>query len=243
VLVMKPMFFGAGGVVSAPVQTGLAWTAITTSAIYVDMRPRQQEVAFDDLFTSDGVPLDFHSAIQYRVTDSVKLVRDFGADDSEQGMGFFKRVLQQPYQMIVRDAVKKHGLNEMAIAVSAAEAVDAEITARFKDVIKQTGVPIELLGVTLGRANPPDAIKHQRIATAEQEQRVNTERQRKLAEDMRRGSEESRAVADNAYREAMRLSPEQFLQLEQIKMLHDVCGGGKCSFLLGAGAVPTISVR
>jgi hypothetical protein len=84
--------------------------------------------------------------------------------------------------------------------------------------------------VTLGRANPPDAIKHQRIATAEQEQRVNTERQRKLAEDMRRGSEESRAVADNAYREAMRLSPEQFLQLEQIKMLHDVCGGGKCSF-------------
>lgn len=243
VLVMKPMFFGSGGIVESPVKTGLNWTAFTTSAIYVDMRPRQQEVAFDDLFTSDGVPLDFHSAIQYRITDSVKLVRNFGADDSEHGMGFFNRVLRQPYQMIVRDAVKKHGLNEMAIAVSAAESVDAEVTNRFKQVIASSGVPIELLGVTLGRANPPDAIKHQRIATAEQEQRVNTERQRKLAEDMRRGAEESRAASDNAYREAMRLSPDQFLQLEQIKMWHDVCGGGKCSFLIGGGAVPTISVR
>lgn len=156
---------------------------------------------------------------------------------------FFKRVLEQPYRMIVRDAVKKHGLNEMAIAVSAADAVDAEITTRFKQIIVATGVPIELLGVTLGRANPPDAIKNQRVATAEQEQRINTEKQRKLAEDQRRGAEESRAASDNAYREAMRLSPEQFLQLEQIKMMHEVCAGGKCTFLLGGGAVPTMAVK
>lgn len=243
VLVSKPMFFGSGGVNGVPVKTGLEYVAPTTTAIMVDMRPRQQEVVFDDLFTADGVPLDFHSAIQYRVTDSVKLVREYGADDGPNGMGFFHRVLEQQYRMIVRDAVKKHGLNEMAITVTAAQQVDDQVTVKFTEIIKASGVPIQLLGITLGRANPPDAIKHQRIATAEQEQRVNTEKQRKLAEDVRMAAEQSRAAADNAYREAMKLSPDQFLQLEQIKMLNGVCAGGKCTFLMGGGAVPTIAVR
>jgi len=88
--------------------------------------------------------------------------------------------------------------------------------------------------MTVGRANPPDAIKNQRIETAAQEQRSNTEKQRKLAEDQRRAAETSRAEADNAYREAMHLSPEQFIQLEMIKMQHEVCGPngkGTCTFI------------
>ena len=168
VLVRKPMFIGHGGVDPEPIRTGLKYVAWTTSAVYVGMTPKQQEVAFDDLFTADGVPLDFHTAVQYRVTDSVKLVSKFGADDGPHGMGFFVRNLQQPYGQIVRDSVKKHGLNEMAINASAAEEVDGEVTARFKALVQQLDVPIEVIGISLGRANPPDAIKHQRIATAEQ---------------------------------------------------------------------------
>jgi hypothetical protein len=80
------------------------------------------------------------------------------------------------------------------------------------------------LGVTLGRATPPDAIKHQRIATAEQEQRQKTEQQAKLAEDQRRRAhEESRALADNAYRESMKLSVEQYIELMRINMLQQAC--------------------
>jgi regulator of protease activity HflC (stomatin/prohibitin superfamily) len=232
VLVKKPWIFGHGGVVAESVKPGMTFAAITTSAIYVPMLPRQQEITFDDLFTLDGVPLDFHSAVQYRITDAVKLVREFGADDSAEGMGFFKRNLEQPYRMIVRDAVKKHGLNEMAINVSAAQAVDEEVTARFTSVIKSLGVPITLLGVTLGRASPPDAIKHQRIATAEQEQRQKTEQQAKLAEDQRRAHEESRA-----------LSVEQYIALMQINMLKEVCAGGKCTFISSGAAVPVLPVR
>lgn len=81
------------------------------------------------------------------------------------------------------------------------------------------------------------------MATAEQEQRSNTEKQRKLAEDQRLAAEQSRAAADNAYREAMRLSPEQFLQLEAIKMQRDVCASGKCQFFIGGGVVPTLPLR
>lgn len=243
VLVDKPLIFGSGGVRSAPVSPGLVWRWASTEAIHVNMQPRQQVFTFDDLFTKDGVPLDFVATVQYQITDAVKLVKDFGADDGPHGMGFFVRNLDQPFRALVRDAVKKHGLNEMAINVTAAQSVDEEVTARFSEVIARLGVPIRTLGVTLGRANPPDAIKHQRIATAEQEQRQKTEQQAKLAEDQRRFHEESRAASDNAYREAMRLSPEQYLQLEQIKMLRDVCAGGKCTFITGNGAVPTLAVK
>lgn len=242
VLVKKPWFFGHGGLVNDPVKTGMSFAALSTNVVYVPMQPRQQEVTFDDLFTADGVPLDFHSAIQYRITDSVKLVKEFGADDTANGMGFFSRNLEQSYRMIVRDAVKKHGLNEMAINVSAAQSVDDEVTGRFAELITKSGVPITLIGVTLGRASPPDAIKHQRIATAEQEQRQKTEQQAKLAEDQRRAHEESRALADNAYRESMKLSVDQYIALMHINMLRDTCSGGKCTFINGS-ATPVLPVR
>jgi hypothetical protein len=95
--------------------------------------------------------------------------------------------------------------------------------------------------MTVGKANPPDAIKNQGVETATQEQRIQTEKQTKLAEDQRMMAEQSRASADNAYREAMHLSPEQFIQLETIKMQARVCGDqGKasCTFIQnGATAV------
>jgi hypothetical protein len=96
--------------------------------------------------------------------------------------------------------------------------------------------------MTVGRANPPDAIKNQRIETAAQEQRANTEKQRKLAEDQRLQAELSRANADNAYRNQMSLSPEQFLRLEAIHMQRDVCAKGGCTFIAG-DVTPVISTR
>lgn len=59
VLVRKPWFFGAGGCGPEVVKTGLVWTAPSTSPVLVNMQPRQQEFNFDDLFTSDGVPLAY----------------------------------------------------------------------------------------------------------------------------------------------------------------------------------------
>jgi hypothetical protein len=97
--------------------------------------------------------------------------------------------------------------------------------------------------MTVGRANPPDAIKNQRIETAAQEQRVQTEKQIKLAEDQRKAAEEARAAADNAYRQALGLSPEQYVQLKRIEMERAVCGEGKCTFIENGSAVPTFAVK
>jgi hypothetical protein len=68
--------------------------------------------------------------------------------------------------------------------------------------------------------------------------------QTKLAEDQRKAAEQSRASADNAYREAMQLSPDQFLQLERIKMQIEVCGhqGSNCTFFIGGNVTPVNDV-
>ena len=97
--------------------------------------------------------------------------------------------------------------------------------------------------MTVGRANPPDAIKNQRVETAAQEQRVQTEKQIKLAEDQRKSAEESRAAADNAYRQAIGLSPEQYVQLKRIEMELKVCTDGKCTFIDNAGSGLALNLK
>jgi regulator of protease activity HflC (stomatin/prohibitin superfamily) len=244
VLVRKPLIFGSGGVDDTPVKTGLKYVAFTTEAVYVNMQPRRVDAEFTDLMTSDGVPIDFHAVISLQVSDSVRLVRDFGADFVGNGIpGFWVRNLDQPFRTAVRDAVKAHGMNEMAIQATAAEDVDKVVSERLLTIVKETGVPVRVLDVSLGRANPPDAILHQRVETAAQEQRINTERQKKLAEDQRRLAEESRAAADQAYNQKMGLNTEHYVALRAIEMQREVCAKGTCTFLFGANATPLLNLR
>lgn len=245
----KPMLFGHGGVNKTPVVAGREYGAATSDAIDVDMLPQRVDMEFDDMMTSSGVPVSFHVVATFKVTDPVKLVSQFGADrDTNKdgnlsGWGFWTRNLDQPMSNAVRDAVKKRDMQEMAISQTAADAVGQEVNAAAVSIVQKLGIPIVFTAVNVGRVNPPDAIKNQRIETAAQEQRAITEQQRKLAEDQRKAAEQSRAAADNAYREAMQLSPDQFLQLERIKMQRDVCAhGGTCTFFIGGGASPVLDV-
>lgn len=236
VLVKKPFIFGHGGVATEPVKTGLTFVAWTTSAVIVNKQPQQFQLHFEDLMSSDGVPLDFDAIIRLKVTDSVSLIRDFGPD-------WYKNNIEKEFSNRVRQAVRKHGMNETAISTVAIDAIDAEISSAMEKYLDSAKLPLRLIQVTVGKANPPDSIKSQRIETAAQQQRVLTEGQRKLAEDSRKMAEQSRAEADNAYRLAMQLSPAQFLQLETIKMQQQACAAGHCTFVVGSGAMPTLNVR
>lgn len=240
VLVHKPIFtmFGHGGVDSISVKTGRQYVWFTTDSVDVDMQPLQFPEHFEDLMSSDGVPLDFDSIIRLRVIDSVVLVEKFGPN-------WYDKNVKAEFRNRVRQAVRKHGMNETAISTKAIDDIDAEVSEAMKKCIADAKLPLLMMDVTVGKANPPDSIKSQRVETAAQQQRKLTEQQRKLAEDDRRLAEVARAASDNAYREAMKLSPDQFLQLENIKMMWDVCAGGKCTFLVGgSGAVtPTFDVK
>ena len=237
VLIEKPIFFGHGGVDAEPVKTGRTFGALTTDGIDVYMQPQKLEVELRDTMTSDGVPITFHAIIVVQVTDSVALIRNFGPH-------WYGNNVEEPFKTMVRQAVRRRGMNETAISTTALDAIDGEIRDALTAFITAKSLPVQLITMTVGRANPPDAIKNQRIETATQEQRIQREKQTKLAEDERMKAEQSRANADNAYRESMHLSPEQFIQLETIKMQARVCGTeGKatCTFIQN-GATPVYNL-
>jgi regulator of protease activity HflC (stomatin/prohibitin superfamily) len=134
-------------------------------------------------------------------------------------------------------------MNETAISTVAIEEIDDEVTVAMEEYLIDADLPLNLIQVTVGRANPPDAVKDQRVATATEQQRQLTEQQRKIAEDARLEAERSRAAADNAYRNSLGLSPAQFISLEAINMQRAACTGGTtCTFVLNGSALPTISV-
>jgi len=238
VLVEKPMIFGHGGVDPESVKTGRTYAAFTTDGIDVYVQPYKYETELPDTMTKDGVPITFHAIMVLKVTDSVLLIRSFGPE-------WYKNNLEEPFKTMVRQAVRRRGMNETAISTTALDDIDKEIHDELIKFIKDKGLPVELVTMTVGKANPPDSVKNQRIETATQEQRIQTEQQTKLAEDQRKAAETSRADADNAYREAMHLSPEQFIQLETIKMQNQVCGpNGKatCTFIQN-GAAPVYNLN
>jgi regulator of protease activity HflC (stomatin/prohibitin superfamily) len=222
VLVDYPWMWGDGGIRGEPINTGsyLGWSS--TNAVYVNMQPIANDVNFQDMNSKDGVPVDFAAQMRLQVTDSVVLVRDFGVD-------FYGRNLAKPFESAARRAVNKHTEEAISTQPEVIAAIDAEVMDVIAREITELKIPVKLLSVTVGRANPPDAIKAQREATAAQRQRQQTEMQGKLAEDQRKAREASRAAADNAYREAMNLSPTQFIELERIKAWERMCGSsGKC---------------
>ena len=236
VLVKKPWFFGHGGVVDTSVKTGRTYAALSTDGIYVYMQPKKFDTEMHDTMTSDGVPISFHAIVVLQVTDSVALIRNFGP-------GWYANNLEEQFKTMVRQAVRKRGMNETAISTTALDAIDSEIHDTLVDFIKEKGLPVRLVTMTVGRANPPDAIKNQRIETAAQEQRIQTEIQIKNAETQRKAAEEARAAADNAYRQAIGLSPEQYVQLKRVEMELKVCGDGKCTFIENSGSVPALLVK
>ena len=138
VLVKKPWFFGHGGVDPDPVKAGLSYGAISTEGVDVDMQPQKFEADMPDTMTSDGVPISFHAIMMLQVVDSVALVKNFGPN-------WYENNLEQPFATMVRQAVRKRGMNETAIKTTALDDIDAEIRQALIDFIKDKAIPIKLV--------------------------------------------------------------------------------------------------
>jgi len=260
VIVDKPWFFGDGGIRDHAVPTGRKWMALSSEALVVDVKPMQFYLSIDDMFSKDNVPLDFNAAMRVRVTDPVRMAKEFGIDDMAAGNvhapRWYWNNVHKPWERAIRRAVKVYGMTEMVSDAAPAEAprsaeeagkstierIDEQVEAEMKAEFKAKNLPAELIDLTIGRANPPEEIKHQRVETARQEQLQKTEVQRRLAELERAKAEDARARADNAYREAMQLSPDQFVRLEAIKVQREVCKDRNCTFVYGGGASPVFDI-
>ena len=122
VLVDRPWIFGKGGVRLDDIRTtGLSYSWLSTEAIYVDTTPQTIKVAFNDYSSSDNILLDFETAIQFRITNSPRLL-------STKGPQWFENNIRSQYAAIVRDQVKRHDMTSMMSKPETAAAIDAAVT-------------------------------------------------------------------------------------------------------------------
>ncbi len=230
VLVDKPIVFGHGGVRMDDVRpTGRSYTWFSTQALYVPTTPQTIQVAFDDYSSSDNILLDFETAIQYRITNAPRLL-------SAKGTNWFQNNISTQYAAIVRDQVKRHDMTSMMSNPDTAKQIDDAVTEAIRSEVRQQGIDVEIINISLGRAKPNPNVLAQMNETAAQQQRVKTLQQATIAEEQRKAEQEATAAADDAYRQKMGLSPQQYLTRQIAEIQADACKSAKACYILPPGS-------
>lgn len=212
VLIYKPWIFGHGGVDPKPVETGLVWTLWSTSVRRVNIKPFNIDEKFDDLITSDNNPVDFnvHMTFQHQKGKTPILVEKFGKD-------WYKNNVREPLRNVTRTYTKNHKMFEMTTNKDVTLELQAIMKKTITDLMREKGIPTDLILVTVGKVMPPRAVVEATIATAVQKQNVKTQNERVKAEQARTAAEQASAEADRAYMKEMGMSPQEYLEMKRLE--------------------------
>lgn len=230
VLVDNPWFFGHGGVREETQKPGLGWYSWSTSGISLNLTPIKYDEPLDHLATNDGNFINYNSYILLKWSEPAFMVKNFGYDK------WYEHNLKEQYRTIVRDVTKNYSMVKIMTDTETLASIETEIAKQFREHIKKTGLRVTLINVNMGKALPNPMVITEMDNTAVNQQRVKSEVQRKLSEDARLQAEKSRAQADNAYREEMKLNAEQFVQLESIKRYSEACKENKNCVIVNGGS-------
>lgn len=217
VLIDKPYLFGSEGVRrDETIKTGRSFEWFSTDYVLVNMTPQTADLSFNDFSSSDNILLDFSTTIQYRVTDAALMIDKFGPQ-------WLKNNIESQYTAIVRNEVKGRTMSQMMSNVEVAQAVDDAVTEKIRALVKENGIPVEIINITLGRARPNDDVLEQMNKTAAEQQRELTMIAATRAEKEREKEQAAKAAADNAYRNALGLTPQQYLEREIAELYANAC--------------------
>lgn len=212
VKISKPFIIWNWWICQDVIKTWATWTWRSNDIMEVNVRPEQHEEKFDDLMTSDNVPVDFSSFVKLKVIDwkGPYLIERFWPD-------WYKNNVQQIVRTEFRDEIAKYPMTTLTTRQEILSSIQKKVFDEIDKFLKSNKIPVEVQEVILWKINPPDKIKDQLAETAAQQQRKKTEIEKTWAETERKNAETKRAEADNAYRNALWLSPQQFVELEKIK--------------------------
>ena len=113
------------------------------------------------------------------------------------------------------------------------EAEAKQIT--LTDKVAELKMPVRILEISLGKAKPNPKILEQMNETAAQQQRLLTLEQARLAEVKRKEEQTAKAEADNAYRNTIGLSAEEYVRLQLADKLVAACREAKECVLVPQG--------
>lgn len=238
VVIKKPWFFGAEGVMDEPVKTGSHFKFPTTDIVNMSMLPVQKKEKFVDLISSDRKPVDLEVYIQLRVTrgKSPEVYKNYGYIDLA-----YKNTISKTFRSKFREFAKSYTMWELVEDIKVMQDLEKKSLSAVKNILDVKKIPLELIGVEVSKANPPDEVKAEVARTAAQTQRKETEKARKLAEEDREAAEIARASADNAYKATMKISSEEYIELMKIdaqyKLIEMMKNKKDLTLLVGVDAV------
>lgn len=237
VLIKKPLFWGSGGVVEEPVTDGLTWCAVTTDDVKFNVKPVQFEEVFQDIITADNNPVDFNAYIKLKIQNKTTpyLYDEFGIE-------WYKNNVQQSFRKLCRNLCSEHQMftltTDRSVVDSLQDVVFDEMTAH----LKLLGMPVDVQEIHIGRVVPPKEVLVETKKTAAEKQRKITQGATEDAEKAREGAERQRAIADNAYKNQMGFSNDQYLEYRNIQVrleqLEVVRGKDGVKVIMNTGAVP-----
>ncbi len=217
VKVHKPFLFWDGWIDKDPIKTWSDITWVSTDAIKLNMLPVQYPENFDDVMTSDNVPVDFSWYIKIKILEwkSPEIIQNIWKD-------WYENNIKEIFRTQLRDTIAKHNMTSLTTRQELLSVIQKDVIDYMKKFVSDKKYPIDIQEVILWKINPPDRIKEQLAETAAQQQRVKTEQEKTKAEVERKNSETQRAIADNAYRNSLGLTTEQFMQLQNLKTQKEV---------------------
>jgi regulator of protease activity HflC (stomatin/prohibitin superfamily) len=222
VLVDKPYIFGHGGVQHETQKPGLGWYWWSTEGVSVPTYDFKVDEPFDDLPTKKASLVDFSSYIKLRITDPVKMVEKFRYTVNDP-MLWYNSSIKVQYQTIIRNVSRNYTMEEMITDSAVVDNMERDIRHQMEALIKEIGIPVVLVDVSLGSIRPNKSVMDEIDRTSTQQQRIKTEEGRREAEESRKAAENARAEADKIYQSTMNLTPAQITELQVAKMYSDAC--------------------
>jgi SPFH domain / Band 7 family len=232
VIIDKPYIFGSNQIRKMPLTSGRQYVWFSTDVVKIETRPVQHEEKFDDMTTSDNIYVDFNAYIRTSIKSggSPYLLEHFGLD-------YFRNNIQQTFRTYVRDQVSLYDMTSLTTRSEAISKAQKSVMDKMLEYIALKKLPVIIEEINFGKILPNENVLAELNRTAEQQQRVQTENNKASAETARKSAETKRAEADNAYKNSLGLSSEQYIALKQFEAMVDASKNGANVFFNSPGIV------
>ncbi len=209
--IKRPYIFGSDGVeVLEPGRHTIAWTS---NIVVINTQPSKITESFNDLTPKDDTPVDFE--IYFNIQkDENRLDYLY----SKFGLEFYIHNLQQEFRELTRNKCKNYDMKTLTNNEQASKEICDYIFIEGNKIIKNLGIPVVLKSVNMGGVNPPDEVTKERCLTAAAKQREFTQIEETKNQIERQNTERERAKADKAYQNALNISTEQYIRLQELKV-------------------------
>lgn len=223
VLTEQPAFFGHGGIDVSPVESGSEIVAASTKIDYVKIVPVTYGEDLENILSLDHTAIDVQAYLQLKVEkgNGPKLLKGFGID-------WYTNNIKQVFRTQIRDRAVEHNMFDLAANRVVLTDISNEIQKNIEAYVTKIGMPVTIIGVSIGSATPPEEVLKETRVTAAQNQSILTQAARAKAETARKAAESAKAEADMAYKNLLGMSNQEYLvyrsievQREKIELVRD----------------------